>query len=72
MWYFSVGLAHVNGRAYAMGGWDGANYLRTVDRYEPNLNKWFSAQDMETVRSSHGVAVLNNYIYAVRVPWEIL
>ena len=55
-----------------MGGWDGANYLRTVDRYEPNLNKWFSAQDMETVRSSHGVAVLNNYIYAVRVPWEIL
>ena len=41
--------------------------MRTVDLYEPNLDQWFPAHDMETRRSTLGVAVLNNYVYAVRM-----
>ena len=35
--------------------------------YDPNLNWWFPAPVMGTVKSGLGVAVLNNFIYAVRV-----
>ena len=33
--------------------------LSTVERYDPLLNKWSIAEDMKTVRSRVGVAVLN-------------
>ena len=41
--------------------------MRTVDFYDPNLNRWFPAPAMKTVRSAFGVAVLNNFVFAVRV-----
>ena len=56
----------MNGRVYAIGGWDGATRVRTVDSYDTNLNQWFPAPAMETIRAALGVAVLNNFIYAVR------
>ena len=43
--------------------------MRTVDVYDSNLNQWSLAPPMGTARSGHGVAVLNNFIYAVRVTW---
>lgn len=62
-----AGLASICGRIYAIGGFNGSLRVRTVDLYEPNLDQWFPAPDMETRRSTLGVAVLNNYIYAVSV-----
>ena len=41
--------------------------MRTVDLYKPKLDQWFAAKEMGTARSAHGVAVLNNCVYAVRV-----
>lgn len=63
--YIRAGLASVCGRIYAIGGFNGSLRVRTVDLYEPNLDQWFPATDMETRRSTLGVAVLNNLIYAV-------
>ena len=63
--YIRAGLASVCGRIYAIGGFNGSLRVRTVDLYEPNLDQWFPAPDMETRRSTLGVAVLNNLIYAV-------
>ena len=60
-----AGLALVCGRVYAVGGFNGSLRVRTVDLYEPNLDQWFPAPDMESRRSTLGVAVLNNCIYAV-------
>lgn len=64
--FIRAGLASVCGRIYAIGGFNGSLRVRTVDLYEPNLDQWFPAPDMETRRSTLGVAVLNNCIYAVR------
>ena len=59
------GLALVCGRVYAVGGFNGSLRVRTVDLYEPNLDQWFPAPDMNSRRSTLGVAVLNNCIFAV-------
>ena len=36
-----------------------------MDEYDPNLDTWTSIASMEARRSTLGVAVLNNRIYAV-------
>ena len=63
-------LASINGRIYAMGGLNEVYPQRTVDVYEPNLDQWFPSPAMGTARTFHGVAVLDNFIYAVRVTHE--
>ena len=52
-----------------MGGSNGALRVQTADLYEPNLNQWSPVPDMtmDTDRSTFGVAVMNNNIYAVRL-----
>ena len=45
---FRAGLASVCGRVYTVGGFNGSLRVRTVDLYEPNLDQWFSAPDMES------------------------
>ncbi|KAK2726496.1 hypothetical protein QYM36_000814 [Artemia franciscana] len=60
-----AGLTSLNGRVYAVGGFNGSLRVRTVDTYEPALDQWFNAPDMLTRRSTLGVAVLNGCVYAV-------
>ena len=50
---------------YAVGGFNGSLRVRTVDVYDPIRNMWSSVASMEARRSTLGVAVLNNRIYAV-------
>ncbi|KAK3106475.1 hypothetical protein FSP39_020687 [Pinctada imbricata] len=50
----------VPGLIYAVGGLTSSgDSLSTVECYDPLLNKWSPAEDMKTVRSRVGVAVLN-------------
>ena len=39
--------------------------VRTVDEYDPVRDVWISAPNMEARRSTLGVAMLNDRIYAV-------
>ena len=39
--------------------------MKTVDEYDPTRDTWTSIASMEARRSTLGVAVLNNRIYAV-------
>jgi len=39
--------------------------VRTVDEYDPVRDVWISAPNMEARRSTLGVAMLNDHIYAV-------
>lgn len=41
--------------------------VRTVDVYDPATDQWTSCASMEARRSTLGVAVLSNCIYAVSV-----
>lgn len=35
-----VGLAVVNGQLYAVGGFDGTAYLKTIEVYDSETNQW--------------------------------
>ncbi len=35
-----AGLAMLDGYVYAVGGWEGASRLDTVERYNPETNTW--------------------------------
>lgn len=60
-----AGLSMINGRVYAVGGFNGSLRVRTVDVYDATLDQWSSCASMEARRSTLGVAVLGNCIYAV-------
>ena len=50
---------------YAVGGFNGSLRVRTVDMYDPTADSWSSIASMEAKRSTLGVAVMNDHIYAV-------
>lgn len=60
-----IGLCVLAGRVYAVGGFNGSLRVRTVDVYDASSDQWSSSPGMEARRSTLGVAVLNNFIYAV-------
>ena len=35
-----LGLATLDGKVYAVGGYDGCVFLRTVERYDPDKQTW--------------------------------
>lgn len=56
----------VPGLIYAVGGLTSSgDSMSTVECYDPITNIWNSAEDMKTVRSRVGVAVLNGRLYAI-------
>uniref|UniRef100_UPI003467EED4 SAKe6DEtal n=1 Tax=synthetic construct TaxID=32630 RepID=UPI003467EED4 len=64
-----VGVAVLNGRIYAVGGYDGSpdghTHLNSVEAYDPETDTWSPVAPMNTRRSGVGVAVLDGHIYAV-------
>ncbi|EDO29422.1 predicted protein [Nematostella vectensis] len=52
------------GYLYAVGGHDGVNYLKTVERYDPETNEWSYVASMGARRGGVGVATLHGCLYA--------
>lgn len=50
---------------YAVGGFNGSLRVRTVDIYDAAADQWSPCPEMEARRSTLGVAVLGNCVYAV-------
>jgi len=44
--------AHLDGRIYAIGGFDGSNILNHVEAYDPRMKNWLPLQPMTTPRSA--------------------
>lgn len=66
--YFQVGLAVVNGLLYAVGGFDGTAYLKTIEVYDSEQNQWKLCGCMNYRRLGGGVGVMRapqteNYIW---------
>lgn len=55
-----VGLAVVNGQLYAVGGFDGTAYLKTIEVYDPESNQWRLCGCMNYRRLGGGVGVMKN------------
>ena len=60
-----VFLQQVLCRVYGVGGFNGSLRVRTVDMYDPTTDSWTAIASMEARRSTLGVAVMNDHIYAV-------
>lgn len=66
MYLCILGLCVLGGRVYAVGGFNGSLRVRTVDIYDAAADQWSPCPEMEARRSTLGVAVLGNCVYAVR------
>ena len=60
----------MNGKIYAIGGWDGNAFISTVEEYDPTTNIWKRKADMPTARGCLSASALNGKIYAIggRIP----
>lgn len=61
----ALGVVYVSGYVYAVGGFNGSLRVRTVDCYDPMMDRWTSVSSMQDRRSTLGAAVLNGLLYAV-------
>lgn len=50
---------------YVIGGYDGQNQLKTVERYNTESNTWEFVAPMEEPRSALSVTALDGKIYAM-------
>ena len=62
----------VNGKIYVIGGWNdikygdqAANYLSSVQEYNPKTNKWTEKSPLKMGRRGFDTAVINDSIYAI-------
>jgi len=63
----SQGQTNIDGEIYVVGGYDNisSKYLKTVERYNPDTNKWTRLPSMNTPRRSPGVVSYRKYLYAI-------
>ncbi|XP_039270355.2 uncharacterized protein LOC120345045 [Styela clava] len=61
----AAGVTALNGKIYAMGGYNQSECLDSVECYDPNHNKWTMVARMQERRARFTAAVLNGQIYAV-------
>jgi N-acetylneuraminic acid mutarotase len=69
----SLGVAGVNGRIYAIGGYnsqiDGQTHfygtINATEEYDPATNSWTEKAQMLTPRASFAIAVYENRIYVI-------
>ncbi|HEX7928290.1 MAG TPA: kelch repeat-containing protein [bacterium] len=55
----------VGGFIYVIGGYDGANYIDRVDRYDPAMNTWSARNQLPIPLAYASAGVLNGRIYVV-------
>ncbi|PAA93131.1 hypothetical protein BOX15_Mlig022395g1, partial [Macrostomum lignano] len=58
-----VGVAVLNGRLYAIGGYDGKDRLNTVELFDPGAGQWRRVAPMNCKRSALGAAALIGKLY---------
>jgi len=63
---WDLAAAAVNGKLYAIGGWDAINQtaLDVVEEFDPGTNSWTTKSHMPTKRSGLTAVVINGKLYA--------
>ncbi len=61
----AFGVAVVDGKIYAIGGFNGSNYLAINEMYNPETDTWTTKQSMPTARHDFAIAVFQNKIYVI-------
>eukprot|EP01026_Neomeris_dumetosa_P010739 TRINITY_DN13989_c0_g1_i2.p1 TRINITY_DN13989_c0_g1~~TRINITY_DN13989_c0_g1_i2.p1 ORF type:complete len:267 (-),score=42.15 TRINITY_DN13989_c0_g1_i2:122-922(-) len=59
---FMLGAVVIENAIYAVGGYDGKQYLNSVERFDPREGIWEHCMDMSICRGGHGAVNYNNDI----------
>jgi len=62
-WY--AGGVELNGRIYVLGGTDGPNDYRRVDRFDPAANRWDTVASLPWQRQAMAACSFQNCIYVI-------
>lgn len=60
-----LGVAVLDGKLYACGGYDGSTFLRSVEVFDPRVNKWSLIAPMSVTRSRVALAANAGKLWAV-------
>ena len=60
-----LGLAAIDGKIYAIGGWSGGSTVDSVEAYDPQLGSWAPVASMSAKRRLHASVVLDGKIYTM-------
>lgn len=60
-----LGVATLNGKLYACGGYDGSSFLRSVEVYDPSFDLWKSVASMNVKRSRVALTANKGKLYAI-------
>jgi len=55
----------LDGKLYAVGGFNGDDFLNSVERHDPAANAWEAVAPLTLARFGAGVAALEGKLYAV-------
>lgn len=61
----SVGAVDLNGKLFAIGGYDRGDCLNTVEQYDPQENEWMPVTSMSSPRGRLESEVISGKIYAI-------
>ena len=64
----TLGVALLNDKIYAVGGFDGQTGLMTVESLDTVSKSWSVVAPLSVRRSSVACVALNNYLYASEYP----
>jgi len=60
-----LGVATLNGKLYACGGYDGNQFLRSVEMYDPNKDAWKLVAPMNVKRSRVALSANMGKLWAI-------
>jgi len=61
----TFGADVVNGKIYAIGGWDGNALSLAIEEYDPIVDKWIEKAKMPTRRINFSISAVNGKIYLI-------
>ncbi|KAF5184992.1 Kelch-like protein diablo, partial [Thalictrum thalictroides] len=62
---FACSTVELDGVLYVVGGFDGKNYLKSAERFDPREASWSKLHSMNTSRGSHALTVFKGKLYAL-------
>jgi kelch-like protein 18 len=62
---YRLGVAVLEGKLYACGGYDGSTFLRSVEVFDPKTEKWNHVAPMSVTRSRVALAANAGRLWAV-------
>lgn len=63
----SIGVALLGDSLFAVGGYDGQQYLKTVEKYDTEKNEWIQTAPLNFSRAAACVVAVPNVLTATTV-----